>query len=230
MKNIYKTTRGQLISIWIFGLIGFGVALENSDYSGFATFLSVLIPAILVFYTIGWRSFNKITGQEFKISRFLPSRKKVILIIVFPIFISFIISIVSYFINTREDNLKKEQLEQEYNQTILVVDSLRERFTSCMATVNEQKYKEALRSCNLLKNKVRADYDFCIEYTSVSPRASCLYTFDYEIIDCSQKTLDGRARLDSLNSIPESCDNMFMELVNANKTIKEYSELNKINN
>lgn len=59
MKNIYKVTNGQLIVIWVFGIIGFLISIDQLDYSGFATFLVVLIPALLLFYTIGWRHFNK---------------------------------------------------------------------------------------------------------------------------------------------------------------------------
>ena len=64
MKNIYKITKGQLITIWIFGVIGFLVSVDQADYSSFATFLSILIPALLIFYTIGWRAFNKIKEEN----------------------------------------------------------------------------------------------------------------------------------------------------------------------
>ncbi len=59
MKNFYNISKGQLITIWIFGGIGFVVAALESYYSDFATFLLVFIPAVLVFYTIGWLNFNK---------------------------------------------------------------------------------------------------------------------------------------------------------------------------
>jgi hypothetical protein len=49
MKDWYKITKGQLASIWFFGIIGFLVAISESEYSGFAIFLSIFIPAILVF-------------------------------------------------------------------------------------------------------------------------------------------------------------------------------------
>jgi len=179
----------------------------------------------LVFYTIGWRSFNKITGQEFKISRFLPSRKKVILIIVFPIFISFIISIVSYFINTREDSLKKEQLEQEYNQAILVVDSLKEQVRSCLGPVLEKTYQEELRNCNLLKDKIKDDYGFCLRTDYRESKSACILENDYESVDCSKETVETKSRPKIV--IPTSCRNSFDELLKVDNTIKEYSILNK---
>lgn len=59
--NIYNISKGQLITLWFFGVIlWFGDAGYASDSSsGFALFLVVLIPAALVFYTIGWRNLNK---------------------------------------------------------------------------------------------------------------------------------------------------------------------------
>ena len=59
MKNIYKITKGQLITIIVFGVIGWLVALLQTEDSGFAIFLSVVIPMVLVFYTIGWKNSNK---------------------------------------------------------------------------------------------------------------------------------------------------------------------------
>ena len=60
--EIYNITRGQLIAIWIFGLIAAFVALvdlDSYDSSGWSTVLLVLIPAALVFYSIGWRAHRK---------------------------------------------------------------------------------------------------------------------------------------------------------------------------
>ena len=69
--KIYKITKGQLISIWVFGVIAFFVAAveaDSYDSSGWAAVFLVLIPAFLVFYTIGWKShkkvFNSIPNQE----------------------------------------------------------------------------------------------------------------------------------------------------------------------
>ena len=69
--RIYKITKGQLISIWVFGVIAFFMAIAEADSydpSGWATVFLILIPAVLVFYTIGWRShkktFKSISNQE----------------------------------------------------------------------------------------------------------------------------------------------------------------------
>lgn len=60
--KIYNITRGQLITIWIFGLIATLVSLfelDSYDPSGWATIFLILIPCVLVFYTVGWRSYKK---------------------------------------------------------------------------------------------------------------------------------------------------------------------------
>src|SRR3989339_536048 len=60
--KIYKITKGQLITLWMFGVLFF---LGNLLYvfgqyspSGFSLFLLLLVPAMLVFYTVGWKSHN----------------------------------------------------------------------------------------------------------------------------------------------------------------------------
>lgn len=77
MKNIYNITKGQLITLWVFGGVGIYWAMQESCnwyrycYRGLAalaegrTGLSVADAAIfvitfaLVFYTIGWRNNRK---------------------------------------------------------------------------------------------------------------------------------------------------------------------------
>jgi len=61
MKNIYNTSKGQLIAMWIFGIIGWllYLAAGQDDGSGFMLFLFIFIPFALVFYTIGWKNNKK---------------------------------------------------------------------------------------------------------------------------------------------------------------------------
>lgn len=56
MKNIYDITDGQLITIWIFGILGTISLLEITNDSVFTTFMSVLIPFLVIFYTLGVRN------------------------------------------------------------------------------------------------------------------------------------------------------------------------------
>lgn len=57
MKNLYNITKGQLITLWIFGVIGELLALdEASSYKGYegAGFIAWILPMVLIFYTLGW--------------------------------------------------------------------------------------------------------------------------------------------------------------------------------
>jgi len=231
MKNIYKITKGQLISIWIFGLIGWIYAIDS--YSDFSSFLSVFIPAVIVFYTIGWKNFNKKEITEnpessFKIKDIRLLLKKLIK----PLFVILLIAGVVFgfnrFSEIKKDKIRIEKLTQDYNQAIKKVGSLQEQVRSCYEPARERKYQEELRSCNLLKNKVKADYDFCFTYTSVSPRASCLYDYDYEKIDCSEETVRNKSEPKITKAdAPESCVILLNELIDVNHVIEEYSKVNK---
>lgn len=64
MRSIYNITKGQLITLWVFGIIGWIWALlEKSNYyyndPGYLGFLLWFIPLVLVFYTIGWKNHRK---------------------------------------------------------------------------------------------------------------------------------------------------------------------------
>ena len=62
MNSFYDISRGQLITLWIFGFLGWISALDKSDYgSGAATIFSVLLPFLLFFYTIGWKNRHSVT-------------------------------------------------------------------------------------------------------------------------------------------------------------------------
>lgn len=65
--NIYKITKGQLFTIWIFGLMfwifNFFSILDSYESSGWQLFMMVFIPGALVFYTIGWKNLNKSEGD-----------------------------------------------------------------------------------------------------------------------------------------------------------------------
>lgn len=64
MKNFYNITKGQLITLLIFGGIGWVVALTEIDYEDSAVFFAILIPAILIFYTIGWKNKANIRDEK----------------------------------------------------------------------------------------------------------------------------------------------------------------------
>lgn len=63
MKNFYDITKGQLITFWIFGIIGFicALAISMDGYSdtNIPTFLSVFIPFFVIFYSLGWSKANR---------------------------------------------------------------------------------------------------------------------------------------------------------------------------
>ncbi len=61
--NIYKITKGQLITLWVFGILFWFWAIDQSDsyysnYNFISSALVFLIPFGLIFYTIGWKNAN----------------------------------------------------------------------------------------------------------------------------------------------------------------------------
>ncbi len=60
MEKIYKITKGQLATLWIFGVWVLFWAMDKDDMgSEWAGFIGIITVSILVFYTIGWRNYRK---------------------------------------------------------------------------------------------------------------------------------------------------------------------------
>jgi len=62
-KAFYDISYGQLIAVSVFGGIGWLAtifSMNSYEDNGFATFLLVLIPFVVVFYVIGWRKNNNL--------------------------------------------------------------------------------------------------------------------------------------------------------------------------
>ncbi len=54
MEKIYTISKGQLITVWVFGSFGWLYILEDESIFGF-----LVIPFVLIFYTIGWKDSRK---------------------------------------------------------------------------------------------------------------------------------------------------------------------------
>ena len=61
MSKIYNISKGQLATLWIFGVLALiGVlGILNYSLSIAEGSLMILIPFALIFYTIGWRNYKK---------------------------------------------------------------------------------------------------------------------------------------------------------------------------
>lgn len=61
MKDIYNISKGQLVTILIFGLIGTllsaGYAADEESATG--AIFAILISFLVIFYTVGWRERHK---------------------------------------------------------------------------------------------------------------------------------------------------------------------------
>jgi hypothetical protein len=65
--KVYGITKGQLITLWIFGIIFwlFNISTALKAYSQFdiSVILLFLIPTILIFYSLGWKKHNSTTKK-----------------------------------------------------------------------------------------------------------------------------------------------------------------------
>jgi len=77
MKNLYNITKGQLITIWIFGVIAtlLSGAYAADTESAIGGILSILVPFIVIFYTIGWRERHREEWTSMKFTKYLWPRK-----------------------------------------------------------------------------------------------------------------------------------------------------------
>jgi len=62
MHNLYDTSKGQVITLWIFGIFGWiwSILEVGQDRPLFVAFILIwAIPFALIFYTLGWKNNKK---------------------------------------------------------------------------------------------------------------------------------------------------------------------------
>lgn len=173
----------------------------------------------------------KIFLYIFKNQSFMESKpsKKGYLMLSLPIMLTLVASGIFAFVvepiqKTRDD---KNRLS-DYNNALEIVQTNSEAVTKCAEPVREKKFQENLKECNLLKNKVKHDYDFCVSLDMVNSPASCIYENNYKKIDCSEETLRNQAKNSTkLSDLPEDCSILADKVIKAKILINEYE--NKTN-
>ena len=100
MENLYKISKGQLVTLWVFGTIGWFFTFDPMDYGeSWAVVLFVLIPFAVIFYTIGWRERHREEWNSIKSWRPKKSTvKKVVGAILVAFVASAVISTLSFFV------------------------------------------------------------------------------------------------------------------------------------
>jgi len=194
MKSIYKITRGQLVTMWIFGIIGFFVGIAQAEYSSFASFMAVLIPAFLIFYTIGWKSFNKSTvvSQTEKVEFVRHSKKvfskKVIISLIVIIILGIIVSFCYEKISERQYS---EKSRAEYVGAFGKYDNYLELTKKCLVEKVEAYKERYTLECKQRYDEAYANYQDCKKDMYWKSHNQCINwgSSNYEAIDCSEKTI-----------------------------------------
>jgi hypothetical protein len=77
--KLYNITKGQLVTIWVFGILISLACLVNLggyDPQVWSQVGIFLVPGILIFYTLGWKNYKKLTQG---VSEIISSRVKTVL-------------------------------------------------------------------------------------------------------------------------------------------------------
>lgn len=169
---------------------------------------------------------TKIVLYIFKGENFLKSgfNKKHYFILASPIILVLLgASIFGFFVEPNQKKAETQKIEIAYKEAMAKIDSLREEYRNCSAPTIEKIYSEKVRSCSLLKNKVRSDYNICVKYSALESPASCLYKNDYEKIDCSESTLYDKAKSETRGKdLSISCQFTLSELTANYEIITNY--------
>ncbi len=198
MKNIYKITKGQLISLWFFGIIAWVYSVDS--YSDFSGFLSILIPAILVFYTIGWRSNRDIREPIVGISsdKVMSGIGKLLKFIVPTIIV---IGVLIFMGIKFSEGKEVREARQNYIGIFNRYDKNLENAKSCLEERNPPLIKQYTDECKARYEQAYLSYTDCKKDMPWQSHNQCLNWFgsNYEAIDCSKETMFNKAN--SINEI-----------------------------
>lgn len=197
MKSLYNISKGQLIVLWFFGVIGWIMALDKSDYgSDLAQFFCWFIPLILIFYTIGWKNhtsikkdsnenlhgdlfFNKII-RKFKAINF----KKIIILLA-------ILGVAGYVFSGVMDNKQEEAEMKEFVGRVGRYSTHLENAKKCQQNLIEKEKPALMASCKKEYNDAYKVYQNCKATMPWSTHYDCV-TWpggNYEMVDCSEETI-----------------------------------------
>lgn len=198
MKNIYKITKGQLISLWVFGIIAWVYAVDS--YSDFSGFLSILIPAILVFYTIGWRSNRDIKEPILNInSDKVKSSMSKFLKFLLPIAV--VVGVLIFMEIKFSEGKETREARENYIGIFNRYDRNLENAKSCLEQKNPQLIEQYTNECKARYDQAYLSYKDCKKDMPWQSHNQCLNWFgsNYEAIDCSKETMFNKAN--SINEI-----------------------------
>lgn len=243
MKNIYKITKGQLITLWVFGFMGWIVALSQAEYNNFAIIFMILIPAVLVFYTIGWRSHRNIQEpilniDPVKVKSRLRKLFKILLLIA--VVIGFLIFFAIRFYDGKEVKEARENYTGIFNR----YEKNLENAKSCMEAKNAPLIEQYTRECKARYDKAYSSYKDCKKDMPWQSHNQCLNWFgsNYEVIDCSEETILKKASsmnqficysdiqddITEINSFEESITTKFLDSYPKTKATFSQSEIQKL--
>lgn len=122
----------------------------------------------------------------------------------------------SLWAGAQEEEERIAQLKTRYAAAQAALPAAEERLQQCQENTKASQQ----RQCTLTRDKVKADYDFCMSLTAINTHATCIYNHDYTKYDCSDEA-QSRVTLGSLYSCSTERDT-----VNSlKKTIGEYESL-----
>lgn len=185
-------------------------ALLYSALSLFGSYFSVLFVIRIFKYIVFGGSFLK-----------LDFNRKQYSLIISPI-ILLLIAAGSFwiFVEPIQEKRNAMELKKEYAEAIVLIDSAEQEYRECVEPIVENKFNELMRDCELRIGKVKSDYNFCTSYDSA---ASCIYTYDYKKIDCSEQTIMNKARLGFYGS----CAASKKKLLDLQEVINQYENSEK---
>lgn len=202
MKSIYNISKGQLVTVWIFAVIGWITALSKNDYgSEFAGVLLWVIPFVVIFYSIGWKNYRKLEVNKNSndilspkttsiLSKINKSNLKQLIKLIGVI--SLLLGVISViFVNFTEKNQNKKAIEEyvgRYERYSTHLDNAKQCQTDL---VNDQKASR-LASCQAEYNDKYAAYKKCRKDLYWEDHYYCVNSFgaNYEELDCSEENIE----------------------------------------
>lgn len=197
MKSLYNISKGQLIVLWFFGVIGWIMALDKSDYgSDLAEFFCWFIPLILIFYTIGWKNHRSPKKEDTenlhgdlilnKITRKIKAFdfKKVILLLV-------VLGVAGYIFSGVMDKKQEEAEMKEFVGRVGRYSTHLENAQKCQQNLIEKEKPALMASCKKEYNDAYKVYQNCKATMPWSTHYDCV-TWpggNYEVVDCSEETI-----------------------------------------
>lgn len=189
-----------IVSLGLATVIVVGIAISSWEGLSTANILTAYVGVALLVVVLLLEVVRRTVNYVFLGRGFFQDRPDLILkiFLAVPVFLllgAAVMTPFSFSARVQEQQALLEELKVKYDAARAALPGAEDKLKQCQqVAITEQQ-----RQCTLTRDKVEADYNFCMSLDLINTHATCIYDHDYTKYDCTKNFLPyGKCGLEDL--------------------------------